>query len=90
MLTVTESAKRQLKETLLAHSDDPEFGLRLLVKAPGEFGLRLDKEAPGDHVVEHEGSKALLVGQELSSVVDKVTLDTQDTPDGTKLVISRK
>ena len=29
MLTVTESAKQHLKETLLAHSDDPENSQRI-------------------------------------------------------------
>ncbi len=90
MLTVTEGAKQLLKETLLAHSDDPEAGLRLSMKPPGQFGIELDWEVEGDQVVEHEGSKVLLVASELAPVVDGVTLDVQDTPDGPKLVISKQ
>jgi Fe-S cluster assembly iron-binding protein IscA len=89
MLKVTESAKQLLKETLTAHSDDPEIGLRLSLKPPGQFGIVLDREAEGDQVVEHEGAKALLVAPELGSVVEGVTLDVQDTPEGPKLVISK-
>jgi len=89
MVTVTENAKQQLKETLLANSDDPETGLRLSFKSPGQFGLVLDKEHKGDQVVEHEGSKVLLVGLEIVEQLQGATLDVGDTPEGTKLVISR-
>lgn len=90
MLTVTESAKQLLKETLLAHTDDPEIGLRLSLKAPGQLGIVLDREAEGDQVVEHEGAKVLLVASGLVPVVDGVTLDVQDTPDGPKLAVSKQ
>ena len=51
--------------------------------------LMLDKEEQDDQVVEHDGSKVLLVEKGLSSMVDGLTLDAQDTPDGPKLVISK-
>jgi len=44
MLTVTESAKQLLRETLTAHSDDPKVALRLSFKPPGVFGIVLDRE----------------------------------------------
>jgi Fe-S cluster assembly iron-binding protein IscA len=87
MITVTESAKQLLKETLTAHSDDPEIGLRLSLKPPGQLGIVLDREVEGDHVVEHEGAKVLLVASDLTLVVQGVTLDVQDTEDGPNLVI---
>ena len=90
MLTVTESAKQLPKETILAHSDDPEAGLRLSMKPPGQLGIMLDSEAEGDQVVEHEGAKVLLVASELAPVIDGVTLDVQDTPDGPKLVVLKE
>lgn len=89
MVTVTENAKQQLKETLLANRDDPETSLRLSIKTPGQFGLALDKEHEGDQVVEHEGVKVLLVGLEIVEQLQGATLDVGDTPEGTKLVISR-
>ena len=89
MVTVTESAKQTLKEILTTHSDDPEVGIRLSFNPPGEFGVVLDREAEGDQVVEYDGAKALLVAPELAPVVDGVTLDIQDTPEGSKLVISK-
>ena len=69
MLTVTQSAKQLLKESLLAHSDDPEAGLRLSMKPSGQLGVMLDSEAEGDQVVEHEGARVLLVASELAPIV---------------------
>ena len=90
MITVTDSAKEELKKTLLAHVDNPEVGLRLTIKPPGQFGLLLEREVPGDQVVEHEGSKVLLVSQELAGLLEGATLDIEDTPDGPKLVMFRE
>lgn len=90
MLTVTESAKQLLKETLQAHTDDPEVGLRLSPGEPGQLGIVLDREAEGDQVVEHEGAKVLLVASELAPAVDGVTLDIQETTDGPKLAVSQE
>ena len=89
MLTVTEEAKQILKEKLLDSTDDSEMCLRLKGKPGGQFGLVLDKETPDDYVVEHEEAKVLLIGEELADVVDELTLKTEDTPEGPKLVISK-
>jgi len=87
MLRVTEGAKDKLMETLLANTDDREAGLRLTMKPPGQLGLVLDRELPDDSVVEHEGLKLLLVEPELVELLEGVTLDVQDTPDGPKLAL---
>jgi len=89
MLTVTENAKQDLKKVLLAHTDDPTIGLRLSLKQPGQFGLELDSEAEGDQVVECEGYKVLLIGPGVAEALGERTIDVQDTPNGTKLVISK-
>ena len=89
MLNVTDSAKRHLKELLLDKTDDPDFGVRLTVGAPGQIGLVLDRAGPSDQVVEYEGAKVLLVGQEEAQLLPEATLDTQDTPEGRKLIFSK-
>ena len=61
MLTVTESAKQLLKETLSAHTDDLEMSLRLSLKEPGQLEIVLGREAEGDQVVEHRGAKVLML-----------------------------
>ena len=90
MLTVTEDAKQILKEKLLANTEDPELVLRLKRDPGGQLGLVLDRQAPDDYVVEHEETKVLLIGKELADVVDELTLTTEDTPEGPKLVIRRE
>jgi Fe-S cluster assembly iron-binding protein IscA len=89
MLTVTENAKQRLKELLLANTNDADFGVRLVLTAAGQTGLVLDREGFADDVVEYEGAKVLLMGPEVAQLVAGATLDTEDTPEGTKLVISR-
>ncbi len=89
MLAVTNGAKQLLLEALLANTDDPEVGLRLALGPGGQLALVLDKEAEGDQVVEHKGSKVLLVGAELAFVVDGVTIDVRDTEDGPRLIVLR-
>jgi len=89
MLTVTESAKGLLKEILTAHSDDPEMGVRLLLNSPGQLGLVLGEEEPGDQVVEHQGSKVLLVSSDLAMALEEITLDVSDTDDGPKLIVQK-
>ena len=90
MLTVTEGAKQHLKKILLGGTDDPDLGIRLIVDASGEYGVALGREAPGDHVVEHEGSKVLLVGHEVAELLAELTLDTVDSPQGTRLSLLPK
>jgi len=89
LLTVTDSAKELLKETLLGNTDDPEIGIRLRV-GPGKLGLVLGREAEGDQIVEHDGLKVLLVGQELATILELVTLNVRDTPDGPELILVRR
>ena len=90
MLIVTEDAKQYLKDTLLAHTDDTEIGLRLVLEPAGRLGLLLGREGYGDQIIEHEGAKVLLIAPELAPVVDGITLDVQDTADGTKLVVTKE
>jgi Fe-S cluster assembly iron-binding protein IscA len=89
MLTVTETAKQLLKETLREHSDDPEISIRLSLGEEGQFGIALDVESEGDQVVEHDGDKVLLIGSNISTVLEGRTLDVQDTEEGPRLVISQ-
>ena len=87
MITVTDSAKKLLKKKVAAQSDDPETCLRLSLKQSGQFEIVPDREFRGDQVVEYEGIKVLLIEPELSSILEGVTLDTKDTPDGPQLTV---
>ena len=88
MLRVTESAKQELKKTLLAHTSDPKLSLRLALRPSGQLGLVPDREKEGDQVVEDDGSKVLLVRPKVAIALDGGTLDVEVTPDGPELVMS--
>ena len=88
MVTVTEDAKEELRKVLSsANVADPEFGLRVTPGPQGRIELVLDKEKEGDQVVEHEGAKVLLVGEDMSVALQSMTIDCQDRPDGRFLVV---
>jgi len=90
MLTVTDSAKQELKKKLQDSTNDPEVSLRLELKPPNQFGLALGKEEEGDQVIESEETKVLLVVSELAPVVDGSILDVQDTAGGPQLVVTKE
>ena len=87
MIAVTQRAKKELRKKLSVKADNPQAALRLTTPFPGQFGLSIDVEMPGDQVVEHKGSKVLLVEPGLAGHLEGHTLDIEDTADGPKLVI---
>jgi len=87
MVTVTERAASELTAQLLALTSDPEIGLRLLPAIGGGFLLILDTEQSGDQVVEHQGSKVLLIGIEYRRALEGYTIDCYDTPEGAVLFV---
>jgi len=89
MLNVAESAKQMLKEALAAKTDDPEVTLKLVTNESGRFTLVLGQEKEGDQVVEHEGSKVLLIDRELSVLLEGRTLDCEDSREGRWLMMSQ-
>jgi len=90
MLTVTARARKHLKELWIAHARTPEFSLRLALSAAGQFGVLLDREKPGDCVVEHVGTRILLVGPKLAPIVAGATLDLESTSQGRTLIMVKK
>jgi len=88
MIGATERAKQELKRILNANTDEAEACLRLTANNQGQLALAIDVERQGDQVVEHEDSKVLLVEKELADTLQGITIDVEDTPEGTRLVIS--
>ena len=87
MIRVTERALGELKRILLAKADLPQARLRLVTNDQGKLGLGVDIEMPDDRVVEHEGSRVLLVGNSLANSIEGITLDVENTANGPQLVI---
>ena len=90
MIDVTDCARQELKRILSSNVDNSYARLRLIARDQGCFGLGIDVELPGDEVVEYEGSGLLLVEHELAVSLKGVTIDVDDTPDGTQIVICEK
>jgi Fe-S cluster assembly iron-binding protein IscA len=96
MITVTDKAKDELRQTLdQAGVNEEGVGIRLAPTqagdAPGEtrLGLILDHARAGDQVVEHEGRIVLMVDADIAAQLDGTTLDVVDTPEGRTLALSR-
>jgi Fe-S cluster assembly iron-binding protein IscA len=91
MILVSEEAKNELQKMLAEKVDNPLAGIRLVRgTAQGFYGLSIDIEMPGDQVVEHNGSKILLVDKELSNSLDGATVDVEDSDQGKSLVVLEK
>jgi len=89
MLKVTENARELLKEILTTHSDEPDAGMRLTLNTQNQLVLVLGKKEQGDQVVEHQGTKVLLVESQLESVLGDATVDVEKTTDGPKLTLQK-
>ncbi len=91
MIEVTERARQELKKALDAQGQQEEStsGLRLALVGPDEFGLGVDVEKEGDKVVEHEGSKVLLVENALAEQLEGITIDVHESEAGPKLVMAK-
>lgn len=89
MITVTDSAKAELKNILQENSSELDEGLRLIVNRPGNFALMLDRKQENDNVVEHEGLNIILYQKEMENVLDDIIIDCRFTENGRMLVISK-
>lgn len=91
MVTVTEDAKEELRRALSsANITDPELGLRLVRGPTGRIEVVLDREKQGDQVVEHEGSKVLLIDEEMAIALQSLTIACEDSPEGRCLVVVKE
>jgi hypothetical protein len=82
-IAVTERAKEYLLDMKLsANMNQPDVGLGLQAVSTGEWQLFPDKAAEGDQVVEHGGTKVLLIGADASDTLGDGHLDCQETAPG--------
>lgn len=65
------------------------MGLRLVPSAQqqgsSQLALTLDEPRDGDEVVEHDGRSVLILDSSTASLVDNLTLDVVETPQGARL-----
>ncbi len=91
MLTVTESAKEELRRILETSNLDPERYLRLAMPpvwtGEGDFGLVIDERSETDHAVDHEGMQVLLMDAALAEQLPSAVLDFKASPDGSRFTL---
>lgn len=106
MITVTDEAKDLLRGMLeqveeQAGIQEDDVSIRLAAAAPPQseeteqseqvaIGLMLDRPHEGDQIVEHEGKRVLLVDESMAGMLEGMTLDAVDTPDGRRLTINQQ
>jgi iron-sulfur cluster assembly accessory protein len=85
MITVTESAVKQLQTLLEEQPDGAQKGLRLFVEAGGcagmQYGMALDSKKQGDEVIE-QGGVRLFVDEFSSKYLGGAVIDFADELSG--------
>ena len=87
MINITERAKQMLRKILDANVDFPEGRLRVMDRGQGKLGLGIDIEMPEDELVKYEGSTILVIERGLVANLKGITLDVEDSVEGSKLVV---
>lgn len=78
MVTVTQSAREELKRIRESNDFEPQQCLRLAIVAPQTIGLVLDEASDEDQVEDAEGTRLLLIGPDVCEALDGGTFDFQD------------
>lgn len=81
MITVTDSAVKQLQAIMQEHSDEGNKGLRIFVESGGcagmQYGMSLDEAKEGDEIIEREGVK-VIIDSESAGYLRGSTIDYAD------------
>lgn len=86
MLNVTEKAAEVLDRSLEASRKNESDILRLVRSGDG-VGFAISEAQDTDHVIRYEDRKVLAIEPEISSALDKATIDAVDTPEGLRLAL---
>ena len=86
MLTVTDKAADYVRETL--KNEDAPGAFRIVNSEEG-YRFTLDEVKEGDQIFEHEGENYLLLDTEVGEALSSATLDLQESPEGTRLILSK-
>jgi len=88
VIEVTDKARELLEDVLVRSVNDPELTLRILAQADGKLRLVPDRSRNADQVVVKDGRVILLVGQELTPILDRLTLDVKEAEHGSKFFMA--
>ncbi len=88
-MNITYRALVELKRILTSNVDNSYARLRLISYGQDSLGLGIDVELPGDKVFEYEGSGLLVVDEGLVASLDGITIDVDDTSEGSQIVFEK-
>lgn len=88
MVTVTETAKEYLM-ALSEENDHPEGTVLRLVPSGQQVAFTFAPPEAGDEIIRKDGQEVLYISEALTEPLEGATLDTVDTPEGTRLTLSR-
>lgn len=86
MLTVTDEAAAHMAN-LLNQNDVPDDATLRFVVQDNALGIELSKSQPDDQTVEHDGRTVLVLGEDVSKILEERTLDIEQTQEGPKLAV---
>ena len=89
MVTLVDRAAQVLRVTLAQLRTVSSQTFRLVSRPGGGFGLGLDRQRVGDEVIIADGEKMLLVAPGIAEALGEVRIDTEDTEQRRRVVISR-
>ncbi len=87
MLTVTDKAAQYVREVL---KKDSAPGAFRIINTEEGYRFTLDEAKEGDQVFEHEGENYLLLDTEVGEALSNATLDVNESPEGTRLILSKE
>lgn len=90
MVGVTKAGLVELKKILDEHTDNAQAGLRLTTDQSGTLGLTIGMKTAEDQVLEREGSRLLIIEQNLAANLAGITIDVDETPEGRRLVTKKR
>jgi len=90
MIGITERAKDMLLDVRESIDPvDPHTTFRLGPNNSGQLELSLDLERDGDQVLEHKGTRLLLIADNVSQALSGSTIDCTQTSEGVQLTVNR-
>ncbi|MER3438727.1 MAG: adhesin [Chloroflexota bacterium] len=89
MLRVTEEALDLLEQMRDANNAEENEGVLIFAGPQGELGMALSVPGEFDQVVERNGRVVVIVASNLAEILEGLTLDVEEGPEGTELHFHR-
>jgi Fe-S cluster assembly iron-binding protein IscA len=87
MLTVTDSACALIND-LLDRSEAPDDAAARLTVGDQGLQMTIDTQRDGDQSFDHEGKTVLLIDEQVASLLEDKSIDTQETEQGPVLAVT--